>query len=452
LNGRGCVVEGPVRGPGHVVGGYLGDLAAHGYLEEEYLVSGLARPFRPVGALSADGDWHVRPGDESPFVTRVIVHRPADAARFNGIVLCEWANVSALNEVSWAVNEPFHRSGYVYASISAQATGIDGVPGVPRSGLRRLAPERYGGLHVPGDSASYDVFGAVAQCMMAPGAEGPHPLHGLVPRHCVALGQSQSASWLVSYINAVHAYHEVFSGFVLGALRGGANGFDDAPPVEGESRERFNERYFARLMPAAIRTDPGAPVLLMQSEAEVRVPRFPVQGDSDLIRVWEIAGSVHRSASETGHRPDTSARDGWDDPFAQQTQRMVRFSPAIESAALALVRWAGGGAALARHPRLDRGAGERDLALDEFGNAGGGVRMPEIRVPTAVFDSATSPMWGTRTPFAQERLRAFYRHPAGYVERVRLAAEACLAADVLLPRHLDEYVAAAVRRAERLTA
>jgi hypothetical protein len=444
LSDSGYSIEGPVQGPGHIIGGYLGDLAAVGYVEEEYFVSGLAQDFRPVGSLAPDGAWQVERASLRPFTTRVIVHRPIDPARFNGVVLCEWANVSSPNEVSCAVNETAHRFGYVYAAISAQPIGIDGLESDPRSGLRRLDPDRYGPLHIPGDGCSYDVFAAVAGALMGVETDGPSLLPGLTPRWCVAMGESQSASRLVSYLNAVHHHHRLFTAFLLLALRGGANDFGDTEVIPGESRSDFNERYFGRIIPATIREDPGAPVLILQSEAEVRIPRVPSPHDNDWIRVWELAGSVHRSACDVGYRADVSERDGWDDPFANQTQRMVRFSPTVAAAGLALVRWAGGGMPLAIHPRLQRDAHDGNLELDEFGTARGGVRMPEVEVPTAVYDSASSPMWGTRTPFAPELLRKLYADAATYVERVRRAAEAGVAAGVLLPGHVEDYVADAL--------
>ncbi|MEF2978459.1 alpha/beta hydrolase domain-containing protein [Subtercola sp. YIM 133946] len=438
-------IEGPIRGPGHVMGGYAGDLTIFGYVEEEYFVSGLARTYRPAGRLDVSGEWSVEATDTRPFRTRVIVHRPIDPSRFNGIVLCEWSNVSSLNEISWAVNENFHRSGYVYAAVSAQTVGVDGLDGVERSGLRRLDPQRYGRLKIPGDSCSFDIFAAVARCLMATHGVGARLLPGLSPHDCVAIGESQSASRLVSYVNAVHRHHQVFSAFILSVLLGGATDFDDSPVVPGQSKSDFNEQQLRRLIATTVRADAGVPVLLLQSETEARAARVPSPGDSEWIRVWELAGSVHRSACDGGYRPDISERDGWDDPFAGQAQRMVRFSPTIAAAARPLAQWAGGGRPLASQPRLRRRGQGVELELDDVGNVVGGVRMPEIEVPTAVYSSAVSLMWGDRTPLPRESLLGRYQDPTAYVERVREAATARAHVDQLLPWHVEQYVDEAVR-------
>lgn len=60
----------------------LFDHAPHGYVEEQYFVSGTARD-------------HLNGGADAPFTTRVVVRRPLDPARFNGTVWIEWLNVTS---------------------------------------------------------------------------------------------------------------------------------------------------------------------------------------------------------------------------------------------------------------------------------------------------------------------------------------------------------------------
>src|SRR3546814_1965285 len=91
--------------------------------------------------------------------------------------------------------------------------------------------------------------------------------------------------------------------------------------------------------------------------------------------------SVHGSACDTGYRPSVAERDGIRDPVGGADARMVRFMPTMAAAGLALARWREGGAPLARHPRLLRGTGPRDIVVDVQGNALGGVRLPEGEAP-----------------------------------------------------------------------
>src|ERR1700736_1955221 len=71
------------------------DLRSLNYDVAEYFLSGEATSYRAVGALGEDGRWTVEPGGKAPFMTRLVVVRPRNPARFNGTVIVEWLNVSA---------------------------------------------------------------------------------------------------------------------------------------------------------------------------------------------------------------------------------------------------------------------------------------------------------------------------------------------------------------------
>ncbi len=69
-------------------------LSTYGYEEKEYFASGTASAFKAKSEPS-DGKWSSRPTTTASYRTRIIVRRPADAAKFNGTVVVEWMNVSA---------------------------------------------------------------------------------------------------------------------------------------------------------------------------------------------------------------------------------------------------------------------------------------------------------------------------------------------------------------------
>jgi hypothetical protein len=439
-------VEGPITGGqrGQVFGGFSGDgLDKYGYVEEEYFVSGVAEMYKPVSDLSSDGKWRVAPDGRAEYKTRVVVHRPKDPAQFNGILMCEWTNVSAFIDISNAVNERFYKSGFAYAAISAQKVGIEGLDIHPDTGLTRWDPQRYGSLHIPGDAYSYDIFTQVARALAsATSRTGVDPLPGLDVRHCIATGESQSAARLATYINAVHPLARFFSGFIPCVLLGGGSELYDPEIIPGESKEDYNRRFMARIVSTTIRDDLDVPVLIMLSETEARMFRVAPQPDTAWLRVWEIAGTVHGSACDVGYRDDISARDGIRDPFGfgGSAQRMVRFMPIMEAAAVTMVDWIGGGAPLQRRPRLLRGADPRTTVPDTHGNALGGVRMPEIAVPTATFQTASNPVAGTRMPFTEEQLRTLYPTDENYFDAVRAAVDDCQASGLLLPVCAQEYL------------
>src|ERR1700733_15394953 len=75
-------------------------LEAVGYVEQEFLVEGVARSFALAGERTSDGSWSVKEDAEAPYVTRRLVRRPADPAAFSGTIAVEWNNVSAGVDVS----------------------------------------------------------------------------------------------------------------------------------------------------------------------------------------------------------------------------------------------------------------------------------------------------------------------------------------------------------------
>src|ERR1700722_1220015 len=83
------------------------DLDAIGYVEEEFYVSGLANtyeedPGRQLGAVSDDPDaLPVVAVADVPYTTRILLRRPAEAARFSGVVILESFHVGLENIVVW---------------------------------------------------------------------------------------------------------------------------------------------------------------------------------------------------------------------------------------------------------------------------------------------------------------------------------------------------------------
>jgi hypothetical protein len=66
------------------------DLAQHGYVEEEFFVRGTANTYSIADPMK---DGAVAAAAQ-PYMTRVVVRRPANPKRSNGIVVVEWYNVT----------------------------------------------------------------------------------------------------------------------------------------------------------------------------------------------------------------------------------------------------------------------------------------------------------------------------------------------------------------------
>ena len=172
----------------------LSDLS---YAQEEYSLSGSARAFdRQSGQLG--------PVEEAPFVTRMLVVRPIDDDSFNGTVWIEWLNVSGGLDAApgWIfTHTELIRTGAAWVGVSAQRIGVvggDGLLGMRSPGLVGTDPTRYGGLTHPGDRFSYDIFSQAS--MTARKGEGTI-LEGLPIERILAIGDSQSAFRLTTYVN-----------------------------------------------------------------------------------------------------------------------------------------------------------------------------------------------------------------------------------------------------------
>src|SRR3954447_5157748 len=137
-------VSGPLAGGrGWPFAGALGDLSAHGYVEEEYILEGDAVRYRlaPGTEQTRDGRWQAEVAGSAPYRTRMIVWRPVDPERFNGTVLVEWNNVSGgYDIVTYGPDRPeFYESGSAMVAVTAQKVGVHGLPGA--DGLAGWDPE-----------------------------------------------------------------------------------------------------------------------------------------------------------------------------------------------------------------------------------------------------------------------------------------------------------------------
>lgn len=122
-----AVMTGPVTGGDRgqpFAGMTAAALAQSGYAESEFFISGTATSFKPDGPIEVDGVWKVAPETTADYKIRLLVRRPVDAKRFNGIVIVEWLNVTALAEGPadfMQMQELIVRDGDAWVGVGAQA-------------------------------------------------------------------------------------------------------------------------------------------------------------------------------------------------------------------------------------------------------------------------------------------------------------------------------------------
>jgi hypothetical protein len=424
------------------------NLASHGYLEEEFFIRGTARTYN----TPPDQTGTVKDSD-LPYLTRIVVRRPADPKRFNGTVLVEWDNVTNLFDAEnvWFFGwEHIMRAGYVWVGVSTQTIGV--------AALKRWSPRRYGALDVgeivassglndgpDRDAMSYDIFSQAGQALRHPG--DVDVLHDLKPKLYLAVGESQSAARLATYVNSVHPLARIYNGFLLLSALG-----------------------------RSIRGDLLSPVFKLNTEYDVIAAEAAVrQPDTPKFRTWEVAGASHVDQHLRASREALELRDNGVSLEANLSPlcavpsigTRVPTNYVVASALDKLAVWAAGGPSPPTAPRLTmtrimQRPHQSAIARDKDGLAEGGIRLGALAVPTQFNIGISRPghmdnaptreaigagacvRWGYSTDMSIVQLNAHYPSHAAYVAQVRRVTDDNLEKGYILP--VD--AAATMREAE----
>jgi len=438
-------VQGPVTGPGSIALNTGFDVTQVGYQASEYYLSGLVSAYKPTAPLTSDGRWSVAvdPNNAATgFNTRMVIYRPSDPARFNGTVVVEWLNVSAGVDLGndWVMaHTELVRSGAAWVGVSAQAVGVNAI--------KASRPDRYGNLTHPGDSFSYDIFTQAGRQIRT------HPeqvLGGLTPQRVIATGESQSASRLVTYIDAVQPIAHVYDGFLVHSRSAGGSSLAQSPlpsiPVPS---------------PVAIRNDLDVPVMVVEAEGDVIGSNLGArQPDTPKFREWEMAGTSHADAYTLIAGPS----DIGDGAAATQMFGFMRTPPEagcalpinagphhwiLNAAIHGLDTWVRTGVAPASAPPLTvASTSPTVLVRDSQGNALGGVRSPHVDAPVATLNGSNSGsgfcgLFGSTTPLTPTQLAGLYPNHADFVAKWATSLSTNILNGFLLQADSAELLAAA---------
>jgi alpha/beta hydrolase family protein len=404
------------------------DLAGKGYVEEEFLLAGDASAYAKAGDWGRNGKWEATPGRTAAYTTRVLVRRPSAPAKFNGDVVVEWLNVSGGLDASpdfGYMHQELLRSGYIWVGVSAQAVGV--------VATAKQDPTRYKNLSHPGDAFAYDIYTQVGRAVRAGQLFGRD--YGI--KALIAAGESQSAIMMTTYVNAVDPLVKVYDGFLLHSRFAVAGGLGDGTPGPN---------------PADIRDDIDVPVLVLLSETDLGFNLQTRQPDGERFRLWEIAGTAHADQYLINQfvppTPEEPAPNplGCAKPLNSANQHWV-----VKAAISHLSRWVRGGPPPPASPRVTMSdADPKVIARDEYGNALGGIRLPELEAPRATLSGASSPgspgfciLFGSTTPFEAAQLSRLYPDGDAYVAAYGAAVDRLLAAGFILAPDAEEAKSAA---------
>jgi hypothetical protein len=441
------------------------DLAAHGYVEEEYLLSGTANVYE----WAADNTAAVRTPD-APYTTRVLVRRPVRRTRLSGTVIVEPLNPSNTFDlnIGWGFSgDHFMRNGDVWVGFTSKPISVQA--------LKAFDAERYGSLswanplglddprnctdiqtlvdpvslrsRATEDGLVWDVLSQVGAWLKSDAPTNPLA-YGRGARRASAVdraygfGYSQTGSMMITYINAIQPRvlaadgAPIYDGYLI-AVAGGAfigaaplNQCTPVPPL-GDPRRSL--------------ATAGVPVIQMMSQSDFLIGIASRRPDSDtppdLYRHYEMAGAAHASPEELlfSARPeDILAAGRAVPPMSCNEGPRSRFPNAIhvDAALQNIDLWSRDGlpAPHAQDIVVENG----QAVLDEFGNVLGGLRSPFLDVPTSTWRArATGASFcaiaGYEIPFDQATLDELYPTQGSYVRAVTRSVRE-LVADRFLTR------------------
>jgi hypothetical protein len=421
-----------------VVFGTFTNFDALGYDETEYFLSGNAHYYTTTGKLTSDGKWNsIAPApDTAAYETRAVVLTPKDKSKFNGTVYVEWNNVSGQADDSpdWTHGHvEVARQGAAYVLASAQAVGIKTlkaanpwwVPSVP---YPISDPVRYAPLNHPGDSYSYDIYSQIGQAV-----RDGHLLGGLVPKRVIAVGESQSAERLTTYINAVQKLVSVYDGFLVHSSAASGAALSQRPQKEVTTGQ------------TSLRDD-LVPVLLFDSEVDVAISKLQdrqTETAGGKFRLWEVAGTAHYDTyglqigwTDTGDgQAEVQTLADLQNPLTDPVPGLMECAHGVNdgpmhwvfNAALHWINaWVKDGTAPPVAPRLQATSKPGRKVVyqkDENGNTVGGIRTPFVDTPLATLvgpgaDNGRAPgapwisifcsIFGETIPFTADKLASLY--------------------------------------------
>jgi hypothetical protein len=377
------------------------ELAARGYVREELFMSGTG----DVWGYGADGKARIETHDV-PYTTRLVVIRPASAAKFSGNVQLNPIHPAAGIGVWYSLRDYALDHGDAFVAVmiggdvNTRSLPKDQPPVSQPLALKWFDPVRYAEIRWPDeDGIRWDVFAQATRAIRA-----GQVLGSLKAQRIYASGWSYTGSYLRTFIN--EGFHDrlrdkagkpLIDGYLIGISSSSYSSGYVPINAHSENLPAEDRRRDNRVI--------DVPVIQMMSENEAITNREPQTPDSDAprrTRLYEVPGLTHGSGGST--RADVTGQ-----------QRASRGAPAMPrptacaypntdvdmshygQAALAnLDRWVRTGQAPPRVPRMKVDASYRQVR-DAQGNTLGGLRPAELQVPLATYAEPADPACAPRS-------------------------------------------------------
>jgi hypothetical protein len=396
-------VEGPITGPGEMHPGLRPGPAGTNleedfdYVAEEYFVSGTA-----AGA---------------PYKTRILIRKPRKSKDFSGFVVGEPTHRGGNALICQFARFGIGKRGHGCMTVAARPINLNN-PATAGAGLKEFNLERYGSLNVS-NAQTNEVIAQVGRLIQSNLRGGPMGDRYKV-RHMILSGTSDSSAATRAYMAPAHASFRMPDGgpiydgfFVTSTLGNDMVAITDVPTIQ---------------MPS-------------QSEVHGSSTWGWRRPDSDLpgnqFRLYEVAGMSHNDAREN------PAFTGCTRPPFHFPHGALTFMGLQHT-----LNWVAYGRLPPHAPVMETDGDTTDgtrVALDENGNARGGVRSTYLDVPAGTFTIPNSgpglcSQTGYFTPFTDEQMQALYRSRLDYLAKVLVRTAQLVVHGWFPVEYVEDYI------------
>ena len=419
-------------------GGLIYDVSSAGYVADEFLVAGTA-PIYPATTMADAADMSKRDNHADltrrdfrlppispplPYVTRVVVYRPADPARFNGRVIVEPNHPigGGILTVFGTMNDVFLADGNVHVSVA---------PPVNFANLKASDPARYAALQAADPTQIWGMLRDVGLALKTGAKLLPAPYR---LQATIMTGYSWTGVAAASFANFHHDKARL----------------EDGRPIYDGYLPMANATYVR---------DIDVPVMRFNTQSDFdsfgaltnRKPDSDAKGSQ--FRLYEMAGASHarHDATWPGQCPPPPPLKNYVLPqgLPKGTDACTALFPknaAPNSFPLhhyaaasfeALWLWVLDGKPPPPSALIATDASGA-TRLDRFGNAEGGLRSSELDVPAATYGvgpkQGICALPGYTLAFDDARMRALYGTPGQYRKNVADSVASLVSARRLRPR------------------
>jgi hypothetical protein len=299
------------------------------------------------------------------------------------------------------------------------------------------------------------MYTQAAEAVIHPGSI--NPLGDLQVKRALAVGESQSADFMMTYVNAIAPTEQLFDGyFIHSRVHGSAS-------LMPQTTSTID---FASRSPVQVRNDLNVPVMMVQTETDLFIldSYTDLQPDSKNFRLWEIAGASHadRYVSSIGLFDRSDYVDAaavkesyYAVPVLAKCSTPINSGPqhyVISAALAALDQWVQFKIAPQQADRIEVDAQGASIVRDGLGIAKGGIRTPYVDVPIATLSGEGQPsddelcnIFGTTQLFDDSKLSGLYSSHKDYLSKFDASASAAAKNGFLLQPDVERIEAWARR-------